>query len=350
MQTPTSISELQQLVTSHDQVLAVGNRTKPPLSETTATLISTTKLTGITEYQSSEYTFTALAGTTLAEIHSALSEKGQYLPCAPLLRDAGATLGGAIASGLSGPERFRYGGLRDFLLGIQFVSGDGSLHRSGGKVVKNAAGFDLPKFVVGSLGRFGILTEVTFKVFPSPTDFLTLKIPALPPEDALKIISRSASSRWEPNALDYHPQHEAVYLQLGGPLSALELLAKEIQNTFPGTTAHDDTIWESIRELTILPSDQSIVKVPLTPKAIPALEQSLSNTTSHYSVGGNLALLATSDPAGLSETLASQDLQGMTIRGSSPLWIGKQQSFAIHDAVKASLDHQDKFPPLQETQ
>jgi len=334
------------LVTSHDQVLAVGNRTKPPLSETSATLISTAQLTGITEYQSSEYTFTALAGTTLAEIHSALAEKGQYLPCAPLLRDAGATLGGAIASGLSGPERFRYGGLRDFLLGIQFVSGDGSLHRSGGKVVKNAAGFDLSKFVVGSLGRFGILTEVTFKVFPVPSDFLTLKIPAASPKDALKVISKSASSRWEPNALDYHPGHQAVYLQLGGPLKALKLLAEEIKTTFPGSSERDGDIWDSIRELTILPDDQSIVKVPVSPGKIPSLEQSLTDTTSHYSVGGNLALLSPANPDQLSETLASQDLQGITIRGSSPLWLGKQRSFAIQEAVKSSLDPLNRFPSL----
>ena len=324
----------------------MGSRTKPLLSETSAALISTSVLTGITEYQSSEYTFTALAGTTLTEIHSALAEKGQYLPCAPLLRDAGATLGGTIASGLSGPERFRYGGLRDFLLGIQFVSGDGSLHYSGGKVVKNAAGFDLPKFVVGSLGRFGILTEVTFKVFPTPTDFLTLKIPAPTPERALEIISKSASSRWEPNALDYHPDHNAVYLQLGGPLSALQLLATEINATFPDTTEHDSKIWDSIRELTLFPEEQSLVKVPVTPKVIPALEQSLSGTTSHYSVGGNLALLATTDLESLSKSLASLDLEGMTIRGTSPLWIGKRKSFAIHQAVKNSLDPQNKFPPI----
>ena len=75
-----------------------------------------------------------------------------------------------MASGLSGPGRFRFGGLRDFLIGVQFVDGTGKLVRSGGKVVKNAAGFDLPKFMVGSLGRFGILTELSFKVFPAPDD------------------------------------------------------------------------------------------------------------------------------------------------------------------------------------
>ena len=114
----------------------------------------------------SEFTFTALAGTPVREIAAALAERGQYLPFDPMLREAGATLGGTVAAGLSGPGRFRYGGLRDFILGVRFVDGEGRLLRLGGKVVKNAAGFDLPKFFVGSLGRFGVLAEMTFKVFP----------------------------------------------------------------------------------------------------------------------------------------------------------------------------------------
>jgi|TARA_B110000914_G_scaffold176050_1_gene157370 glycolate oxidase FAD binding subunit len=329
----------------------VGNHTKPPLSETSATLISTNGLSGIIEYDPSEYTFTAFAGTPLTEIHSALAEKGQYLPCAPLLRDAGATLGGSIASGLSGPERFRYGGLRDFLLGIQFIAGDGSLHRAGGQVVKNAAGFDLPKFFVGSLGRFGILTEVTFKVFPAPTNTLTLKTPCSSPEDALESIVLASASRWELNAIDYHPEHSSLYLQLGGPLSAIEIIAREIQSTFPDSIVHDESIWNSIRELTIFPRDTSIVKIPLTPKTIPSLQSSLSeipDATAHYSVGGNLALLATSDLSELSTLLESRHLQGMTIQAppGSSLWLGTSDSFAIHAALKSTLDPQKRFPPL----
>ena len=90
--------------------------------------------------------------------------------------DAGATLGGTVAAGVSGPGRFRFGGVRDFILGVRFVDGQGRLLRMGGKVVKNCAGFDLPKFFVGSLGRFGVLAEVTFKVFPAPASRLTLKL------------------------------------------------------------------------------------------------------------------------------------------------------------------------------
>lgn len=326
-------------------------QTKPSLSDTPATLVSTRNLTGITEYDPSEYTFTALAGTPVSTIKKALAEKGQYLPCDPLLGNAGATLGGAIASGLSGPDRFRYGGLRDFLLGIQFIGGSGSLHRSGGKVVKNSAGFDLPKFFVGSLGRFGILTEVTFKVFPSPPGSLTLKVPCTSPEEATRIIIHSASSRWELEALDYHPSHSALYLKIAGPLTAVKSLAKEIQTTLPGTSIHEPDIWNSLLELTLFNNSKSVVKVPVTPKLITPLESALKHlpeTTACYSVGGNLTLIGTSDLHALSRTLAELNLQGMTIQSpaGSPLWPGKTTSTAIYSALKSTLDPDNRFPSL----
>ena len=100
------------------------------------------RLSGITAYEASDYTVTAKAGTPAEEVAQVLAEKGQYMPFDPLFSKAGATLGGTVASGTSGPGRFRYGGLRDFLIGLQFVDGKGKLVRSGGRVVKNAAGFD----------------------------------------------------------------------------------------------------------------------------------------------------------------------------------------------------------------
>ena len=168
--TPTTPAELAEAVRSQPRVLAVGARTKPRLSQVPDdfALVSTLGLRGIVEYEPEEFTFTALAGTSVREIGQALAEKGQYLPFDPMWLEAGATLGGTVAAGFSGPGRFRFGGVRDFILGVRFVDGLGRLLRMGGKVVKNCAGFDLPKFFVGSLGRFGVLAEITFKVFPRP--------------------------------------------------------------------------------------------------------------------------------------------------------------------------------------
>ena len=142
----TSVEDVQEAIGAGACVLARGGGTKPALSSVAdAAVLDLSALRGITEYQPSEFTFSARAGTPLAEIASALAEHGQALPFDPPLVDAGATVGGAIAAGLSGSGRYRYGGIRDFLLGVRFVDGQGRLVRGGGKVVKNAAGFDLPK-------------------------------------------------------------------------------------------------------------------------------------------------------------------------------------------------------------
>src|SRR5436190_11409249 len=114
-------------------------------------------LSGMMEYDPAEFTFTALAGTPLAVVQKELAGNGQYLPFDPPLAAQGATLGGTVAAGLSGPGRLRYGGVRDFIVGVQWVDGSGTVIRGGGKVVKNAAGFDFPKLFTGSLGRLGIL-------------------------------------------------------------------------------------------------------------------------------------------------------------------------------------------------
>ena len=135
---------------------------------------------------------------------------------------------------MSGPGRFRFGGLRDFIFGVQFVDGIGRLLRMGGKVVKNAAGFDLPKFFVGSLGRYGVLTEMTFKVFPRPATQLTLRLDAGDPETAVQIITAAANSRWEVDALDWLPDQNLIALRLAGPATALEPLAREILHRWPG--------------------------------------------------------------------------------------------------------------------
>ena len=164
-----------------------GGGTKPALSSVDAAdVLDLSALVGITEYLPSEYTVTALAGTRLAEVESRLAAEGQYLPFDPLLVEAGGTVGGAVASGANGSGRFRYGGLRDFLLAVTFVDGRGEIVRGGAKVVKNAAGFDLPKLMVGSLGRLGVLIECTFKVFPHPERCATLRVAGLAFDEALE--------------------------------------------------------------------------------------------------------------------------------------------------------------------
>jgi len=273
-----------------------------------------------------------------------------------MLVDAGATLGGTIASGLSGPGRFRFGGVRDFILGVRFVDGAGRLLHMGGKVVKNAAGFDLPKFFCGSLGRFGILVEATFKVFPRPPARLTLKVEAPTPEAALKIMIAASSFRWELDALDLLPGENTLALRLAGPAQALTDLGKEILTRWPGRVlapADADILWQRLREFSWAPIDAPLIKVSLSPASVTAFMRAISELAgarAHLGAGGNVAFVSvgTSEIPILDRLLRENALSGLMFRGDGPQWLGRISPAAISGAVKRALDAENRYPSLDE--
>ena len=129
---------------------------------------------GIVSYEPSELVITARAGTPLREIETLLTSHGQMLAFEPPRFGLIGTLGGAIASGLSGPRRPYVGSTRDFVLGVKSINGTGEVLRFGGQVMKNVAGFDVSRLLTGSLGTLGILLEVSLKVLPLPEAEKTL--------------------------------------------------------------------------------------------------------------------------------------------------------------------------------
>jgi glycolate oxidase FAD binding subunit len=137
-------------------------------------IIDTRDYTGIIDYAPTELVMTARAGTPLATIRQALTDAGQYWPCDPPSFDGQATLGGCIAAGLAGPGRSALGSVRDSVLGVAILTGMGQSLHFGGQVMKNVAGYDVSRLMVGSLGTLGVLTQVSFKVLPVPQESLTL--------------------------------------------------------------------------------------------------------------------------------------------------------------------------------
>jgi glycolate oxidase FAD binding subunit len=304
MLTPTSLAEVQDAVKSLDRIHTIGAGTKPALSKN-ATL-SMTGVSGVLEYNPSEYTFTALAGTPLSEVQAMLAKHNQLMPFDPPLVEAGATLGGTVAAGLSGPGRYRYGGVRDFFLGVRMVTTAGRVVFGGGKVVKNAAGFDIPKFNVGALGRFGVMVELTFKVFPKPESWTTVCAQYDDMTQAVAGLNRVAVSPTESTCLDLTDDNRLL-VRLGGIPDAQAARAarvSEICQTNPIATASDVKVttlsgddeeqeWRSAREFLWVPGDHSLVKIPVLPEQIMKLDDHLNSLgvaiPRRYSVGGNVA-------------------------------------------------------------
>ncbi|MHB8939764.1 MAG: glycolate oxidase subunit GlcE [Thiobacillus sp.] len=138
-------------------------------------VLSTRALAGVVDYQAKELVLTARAGIPLAEIEALLAEQHQMLAFEPPHFGGPATLGGCIAAGLSGPRRPYAGSARDFVLGVRMIDGTGQPLRFGGQVIKNVAGYDVSRLMVGALGTLGLITEVSLKVLPKPAAETTLQ-------------------------------------------------------------------------------------------------------------------------------------------------------------------------------
>jgi glycolate oxidase FAD binding subunit len=230
----------------------------------------------------------------------------------------------------------------------------------GGKVVKNAAGFDLPKFFVGSLGRFGVLVEITFKVFPQRVASRTLKLPVDGAEAAATIAVQAASSRWEPDAIDCLPDGKTVCVRLAGPTDALDMLSREILTRWNGemlSQSEAEKVWNDLGEFRWA-TEGPLVKVAITPTIWPSLEQVVrakagapNGARMHVSAGGNVAFVSLADRALFNrcdEELRKLGRCGLTLRGDAPLWCGARSQTKITSAVKEALDPANRFPTLDD--
>lgn len=144
---------------------------------------------GIVSHEPTELVITVRAGTPLAEVEAALAEKGQHLPFDPPHFGDGATIGGVVAAGLAGPARATVGGVRDFVLGAQFIDGQGDWLTFGGQVMKNVAGYDVSRALAGSMGTLGVISHLSLKVLPVAPAEATLVF-QLGQRDALEQLHR----------------------------------------------------------------------------------------------------------------------------------------------------------------
>jgi glycolate oxidase FAD binding subunit len=356
---PTTTAELQEIVTASPRLCVRGGGSKPGLSTPAAgaTAVDLRRLSGILEYVPDEFVFTAYAGTPVSQVAEELARHGQYLPFDPLLVGRGATLGGTVAANTCGSGRYRYGGVRDFILGVRFVDGRGQLVRSGGKVVKNAAGFDLAKFLVGSLGRYGILVEVSFKVFPRPRSYLTLEFTYPSLAEVQRAIFRLAVEPLDIDALDFEPAGKTEFrliARLGGLEAGLpdrtgrleEFLQGE-GRPLPQQTLLGDgeaAYWREVNQLAWVPSEASLLKVPLAPRVVPVLDARLRSAVRRYTAGGSVAWLAVDDLRAARNVLTDLGLTGLRIWGpGGDPFVGSRRGMLLAQRAKRALDPSARF-------
>ncbi len=209
-----------------------GGGTKTSLGNPIAALdlvLSTERLNAVLEYSPADLMIGVQAGANLQKIQSQLELNGQFLPVEAALSSR-ATIGGAVAANTSGPARLHYGPARDWLIGVRFVLSEGMIAHSGGRVVKNVAGYDMMKVFIGSLGTLGLILDMNFKLMPLPRASSTLiaafKDEKAACETALKIIDAGLF----PTSLTVLDNRTAKTLGLDAPENNV-LLLTEVRNT-----------------------------------------------------------------------------------------------------------------------
>lgn len=340
------IEALRDAVRAGPRVLPAGGSTKPALSAPPADdviALDVSGLRGIVEYDPAELTLTARAGTPVAELGAALAEHGQYLPFDPPLAAAGATIGGVVAAATSGPGAFRYGTVRDFVIGVQVVDGTGELVAGGGRVVKNAAGFDLPKLMVGSLGRLGVLVQVSLKVFPRPSAAATVAFELDGLESALAALALLARGPVELDALDLEPPGRLLVRVAGEPEALDARVARVAAAVGVPAVPLDPSVWA------VAPRPR-LVRVALTPRSVPALEAASAGAPTRYSNAANVAWIAWPPEREIGELDAA--LRGLGLSaiplGGPPAGprLGVRRGGAFLERLREALDPDHRFPEL----
>jgi len=191
-------------------------------------VIDTCALSGIINYEPSELVVTVLTGTPLRELERALAASHQHLAFEPPHFGAGTTVGGMLASGLSGPARATAGAVRDFVLGARLINGLGEHLTFGGQVIKNVAGYDLSRLLCGSWGTLGLITEVSLKVLPLAPAEATLHCSGVDQAATLALLHRWGGQPLPLNASCWlhdtsaSPAADHLYVRLRGAMAAVQ--------------------------------------------------------------------------------------------------------------------------------
>ncbi|GHO67627.1 FAD-linked oxidase [Ktedonobacter sp. SOSP1-52] len=353
------------------------------------TVLLTTRLDHLLEHEAGDLTCRVEAGMPLATLQALLARKGQRLPLDPPHAEQ-ATIGGLLAANASGPKRLLYGTARDLVIGLRVIQANGEIARSGGRVVKNVAGYDLNKLFIGSLSTLGIIVEANFKLQPLPPAEHTLLLTYTNVEDAMQTVTQLLGSVITPTALelidsgaasvmsDFHGINLPVNgytlaVNFEGSLSTIErqinetrLLARR-QHALLGedlTNHAQEHFWQTIRQQT---QGTLTCKINLLPSQIPHYLRILSSTCHQYDLeatniahAGNGIVYTELQPVDATPRLvgtltalrsAVQALRGSLVIEHCPtqlkqhidVWGEPGAAFTMMQRLKSQFDPQETF-------
>ena len=359
---PTSVDEVAVVLGGAREqrhvVVPVGGRTKtgwaaPPSS--CDVLLDLTGLDRVVEHTAGDLVVVAEAGVRLETLQGQLAEAGQMLALDPPER--GATLGGIVSANASGPRRLRYGTVRDLLIGVTVVLADGSVAHSGGKVVKNVAGYDLGKLYTGAHGSLGVVVSTTWRLHPLPQAHGAVVVPVRGSAEAGRLAALVNRSTLTPSAVE---------LAWGGGEGQLVVLFESIPESVgaqsdaalallgAGTRSEDPPAWFGARPGD---ADDVVLRLAYEPFALPAVLDALGDAQVTASTGTGVAYAAypaeTAVAAlpGLRQAIAPYDGTAVVVQAPTAVrsrldhWGPLPDSFPLMERVKDRFDPERRLSP-----
>jgi glycolate oxidase FAD binding subunit len=354
---PADEKELAATVASaaarKEPLAIVGGGTRTGLGrpvQASATL-TTSNLTGVTLYEPAEMVIAAKAGTPLAEVEALLAKNRQRLAFEPpdhrVMYGSGGTptIGAVAAANLSGPRRISAGAARDSLIGVRAVTGTGTAVQSGGRVMKNVTGYDLVKFLAGSLGTLAVMSEVTFKVQPLPETEATLALTGLSDERAVAAMSAALGSPFSVTAAAHSPADESeparTYLRIDGFTASVADRAARLRRLLADfgdadvlTEATSHSLWLTVLDLdsVIAPHSKPIWRVSVKPSDGPVIADAVRRSFGArmlYDWGGGLIWIAGGEGA---------DVGAAAVRAAVAKVGGHATLVRADESIRAAVD------------
>ena len=313
-------------------------------NETSGTPLYTHQHTVIIEYEPSELVVTVRCGTRTEQLEAVLAAQGQMLAFEPPYLKPESTIGGAVAAGLSGPSRPWWGAVRDHVLGVKMITGQGTVARFGGKVMKNVAGYDVSRLMAGSMGTLGIMLEVSLKVIPKPPLDITLAL-EIPDHEAFELVNSMRRSTLPLSASCYFDG--CLYLRLSGEESHVKTAQLKLGGEI---LANPDQFWLALRNQThefFSQSDRPLWRLSFPP-ATSVVSRLEGNSLIEW--GGCQRWVYTNIPVNLIRSIAEKSQGHATLYrgklpGVNPFPPLPAEMMAIQQRLKQALDPHGIFNP-----